>query len=493
MAYIEIKDLTFGYDGSPELVFDHASLRLDTDWKLGFTGRNGKGKTTLLHLLAGQYPYQGTIAAPVSFCCFPFLIKDHSQMTLSILEELEPRLEFWRLKKELFALGVAEEALYRPFDTLSGGEQTKVQLALLFAGEPHFLLIDEPTNHLDLAGRKIVGEYLDRKQGFLLVSHDRAFLDQCVNHMLIIQNTGFLVEKGNFSSWYANQQKKEAFELAENEKLRKEAARLGEAMRRTAGWSSAVERTKTGTRNSGLRPDRGHIGHQSAKMMKRAKVTAARRENALAEKKLLLQNVDRMEALKLHPLVFRTNQMLDVRKLSLFYAEKKVCGPLDFTVRQGERLAVTGPNGSGKSTLLHLLAGKDIRFHGELNKPSDLVVSVLEQDTTALHGSLQDYCRQKQVELSLFLTVLRKLGFTREHFELPLEQYSQGQKKKAAFAASLCKPAHLYLWDEPLNYMDVLSRIQIEALLLEYRPTLLFVEHDSAFVEKMASGQIDLS
>ena len=131
-------------------------------------------------------------------------------------------METWALCRELSLLEVEEEVLYRPFSTLSQGEQTKVLLALMFLMEGRFLLVDEPTNHLDLHGREVVSRYLSRKHGFILVSHDRSFLDSCVDHVLSLNRTGLEVQQGNFSSWWKNKEYRDQFEQGEQDRLRKE-------------------------------------------------------------------------------------------------------------------------------------------------------------------------------------------------------------------------------------------------------------------------------
>ena len=211
MSRIQISDLTFSYDTSFDYIFEHVSFQIDTDWKLGFTGRNGRGKTTFLKLLMGEYEYRGSIAASVSFDYFPYPVKDPAMLTADVLESIDPQYELWKVMKELSQLDVPDEVLYRPFQTLSNGEQTKVLLAVLFGKENNFLLIDEPTNHLDAEARKKfqVGMYLNSKKGFILVSHDRAFLDECTDglnlredlrdgHILSVNRTDIEVQKGNF-------------------------------------------------------------------------------------------------------------------------------------------------------------------------------------------------------------------------------------------------------------------------------------------------------
>lgn len=186
MSRISVNHLTFYYDGSYDNIFEDVSFQIDTDWKLGFIARNGRGKTTFLNLLLGKYEYNGSIATDVEFDYFPFAVPDKSKNTLEVIEEIFPEYEFWKVCRELTLLQVDTDVFYRPFDTLSNGEQTKVMLSVLFARENNFLLIDEPTNHLDMEAREAVGSYLNGKKGFILVSHDRTFLDRCIDHVLTI-------------------------------------------------------------------------------------------------------------------------------------------------------------------------------------------------------------------------------------------------------------------------------------------------------------------
>ncbi len=491
MSMIRVENLTFAYPGSYDNVFENVSFQFDTGWKLGFLGRNGRGKTTFLRLLLGEYPCGGGISGAPPCAYFPREPGDPSRMTLEVLQEAAPTAEEWELLRETGLLGVEAEALYRPFSTLSNGERTKALLAALFCGEERYLLIDEPTNHLDARGRRAAAAYLRRKRGFLLVSHDRAFLDGCVDHVMALNRTGVEVQSGNFSSWWENKRRRDEFEQARNEHLQKEVGRLRQAAAQTSRWSDQVEATKKGTRTGGLRPDRGYIGHKSAKMMQRAKSIEDRRQRALEEKAGLLKDLERAEALKLRPLTAR-GRLLDARELSLFYGERRVCGPLDFRLEPGRRIALDGGNGCGKSTLLKFLLGEEIASQGTLVKLSGLTVSYVPQDTSHLRGRLRDYIRRTGAEEPLLLAILRKLDFPREQFEKNMEDWSAGQRKKVLIARSLCESAHLYIWDEPLNYIDVWSRMQIEELLLAFQPTMLFVEHDETFRQGVATETITI-
>ena len=486
MSMIQADGLTFSYPGSPAPVFENASFQIDTGWRLGLTGRNGRGKTTLLRLLMGEYPHEGSLVFSESFNYFPSPVPEPERLTAEVLEDLCPEAESWRFPKELGLLGVEEEALWRPFSTLSNGERTKVLLAALFLREGRFPLIDEPTNHLDAHGRELVAAYLRRQRGFILVSHDRRFLDGCVDHILALNRADIQVQAGNYSSWKENFDRAQQFEEAKDERLRKDVRRLQKAARRTSVWSDRVEASKIGAY------DKGFVGHKSAKMMKRAKSLEARQEKALEEKQGLLQNRESVEVLKLSPLAHHARRLVSCSELDLWYGDRKVCGPLRCSVEQGERAALEGRNGSGKSSLLKLLMGQEIRHGGELSLAPGLQVSYVPQDTSFLRGPLEDFIRERGIDESLFKAILRKLGFSREQFGRNLEDFSGGQKKKALIAASLCEQAHLYVWDEPLNFVDIDSRLQIEELLRNFAPTMIFVEHDRAFQEAVATKVISL-
>ena len=492
MSLISVTNLTFGYDGSYDNIFENVSFQIDTDWKLGFTGRNGRGKTTFLNLLLGKYEHSGIISAKVNFEYFPFEVTDTKNNTIDVIENIYPDYLHWQVMRELSLLQVSEDVLYRPFETLSNGEQTKVLLAALFLKENSFLLIDEPTNHLDMKARKIVSNYLKSKRGFILVSHDRAFLDNCVDHILSINKTNIEIQKGNFSSWWDNKKMQDNFELAENEKLRKDITRLSSAAKRTSDWSDKVEKTKLGTRNSGLRPDKGYIGHKSAKMMQRSKSIESRQQSAIEDKSKLLKNIESSETLKISQINFHAERLVELDDVSIFYGKKTACEKVSFTIEQGDRVALYGKNGSGKSSLIKLICGDSISYTGNLRKASQLKISYVSQDTSYLKGNLTDYAAHNDIDESIFKATLRKLDFSRVQFEKDISDFSAGQKKKVLIAKSLCEKAHLHIWDEPLNFIDVISRMQIEELLLEYSPTIVFVEHDTEFCKNIATKIFEL-
>ena len=538
MAQINVNNLTFYYEGSFDNIFDNVSFSIDTNWRLGFIGRNGKGKTTFLNLLMGKYEYRGTISTSTAFDYFPYSISTgraknneiiygddtkhimeselNSDRTASeLIPAWKPNCEEWRVVCELSELNEEADILYRPFDTLSPGERTKIMLAVLFSGENDFLLIDEPTNHLDEAAREIVKSYLATKKGFILVSHDRDLLDACIDHVLVLNRKTIEVQGGNFTSWWENKVKKDQFAVAENEKHKKEIRKLKQAALRTSNWADKNENTKIGfdpvKEHDRSISTRAYIGAKTKKMQSRVKQMEKRIDREIEDKEGLLVDIEQPVDLKLMTLSHHKKVLVDIKEYGLRYkdAESSLFEDITFSINQGERIALHGENGCGKSTLIKMLlnkAGYDLsqcfqkdvfldnilEEQGTCELASGLVISYISQDTSRLRGSINDFCKENNLDISLFCSILRQLDFERAQFSKNIEEYSEGQKKKVLIAGSLLTPAHLYIWDEPLNYIDVFSRMQIEKLLLEYRPTMLFVEHDVRFREKIATRIIEL-
>lgn len=496
MALIAVNDLTFTYPGSYDPIFEHISFRIDTDWKLGLTGRNGRGKTTLLKLLMGEYAFSGSIVSTVRFAYFPYPVADKSRSTQEVLDTICPGLIYWQLVRELSELQVDEDTLRRPFNTLSNGEQTKVMLSVMFLKENSFLLIDEPTNHLDAEGRSAVSRYLKSKKGYIVVSHDRAFLDGCVDHILSINRSDIEVVQGNFSSWMENKRRQDAFELSQNERLKKDIRRMEKAARQSRQWADKVESTKIGSiahrdkYNEG--GGRAYIGEQSRRMQQRRKNLERRQQNAIEEKKGLLRNIEKADRLKIAQPDYHTNRLVQLRDVTVCYGEHTVCSGITFSVERGDRVALCGVNGSGKSSLIKLILGEDIPHTGTVEVGSGLAISYVPQDATFLSGMLHDYAAQRGIDETLLKTILRKLDFQRVQFEKDMSDFSMGQKKKVLIASSLCERAHLHIWDESMNYIDVISRMQLETLIKQAQPTLLFVEHDRVFTQNMATKEIFL-
>lgn len=497
MSLIDIKHLSFGYDGMGSMLFEDVDLILQNDWKLGLIGRNGRGKTTFLKILQEQLPYVGQISHQLNFTYFPQKVTDTSQLTYYVLQELSD-FEAWRIEKELNLLQVDPAILWREFSSLSGGEQTKVLLALLFVDDINFPLIDEPTNHLDIVARQQVADYLkQKKQGFILVSHDRDFVDQVVDHVLSIEKSQLILYQGNFSVYEEQKAMRDQYELAENEKLKREIGRLKKTAAEKAQWAQNREGDKTKSSKGFIdsekrRVNKGAIGADAARTMKRSKAIVNRMESQIGEKEKMLKNIETVDLLKMNFQPTHHHSLLRVADLQLGY-EKPLFQLISFDLVQGQRIAIQGANGSGKSSIIKYLLGDfDGQASGEIQRPERLNISYVRQNYEDNQGTLLEFAEANGVPYQDLLNNLRKLGFERNVFNNRIEDMSMGQKKRVEIAKSLAQPAELYIWDEPLNYLDVFNQQQLEAVIQNIKPTMLIVEHDRKFLENVATEIISL-
>ena len=495
MSTIEIKNLSFGFDSQGSLLFDHTNLILQSDWRLGLIGRNGRGKTTLLRLLMGEYDYEGKINQPFKFTYFPQTVANKQQLTYYVLQELTD-FEQWKIERELRLLGLDDEVLWREFASLSGGEQTKVLLALLFVDDINYPLIDEPTNHLDKESRQQVAHYLQqKKQGFILVSHDRQFINQVVDHVLSIEKSQLVLYQGDFTVYEEQKRLRDEYEQHQNHKLKKEIGRLKQTAAEKAEWSRGREKEKYGQPNkkgSGAIFDSGHIGAKAAKMMKRSKAIAGRMEQQIATKETLLKDIEIVDPLVMKFTPTHHKQLLKVEQLQLGY-DQPLFQPISFEVNKGDRVAIQGKNGSGKSSIIEYLKGA---FTGEATgniwKVQEMNISYVRQNYEDTRGTLQEFAKNYHLSYEELLKNLIKLGVEREVFQTRIEQMSMGQRKRVELAKSLATAAELFIWDEPLNYLDVFNLEQLEQVINMVQPTMLVVEHDQRFIEAITTKVINL-
>ena len=303
----------------------------------------------------------------------------------------------------------------------------------------------------------------------------------------------------------------DAFHQAENEKHKKEIERLEQTAKCTADWADKNESTKIGY---GYGAMRAYIGAKTKKMQKRVMNMQRRIADEIEEKQGLLQDIETPAELKLMPMRHHKEVLVSAREYGISYsgADNAACHAvfrdLNFELRQGERVFLHGKNGCGKSSFIKAILRRSMKRErgeasdtdiidsmqetGMLEAASGLVISYINQDTSHLFGDLKTFAKKQNLEESLFCAILRQLDLERVQFTKHMEDFSEGQKKKVLIAASLLKPAHLYIWDEPLNYIDVFSRMQIENLILKYQPTMLAVEHDVRFQERIATRVVEL-
>lgn len=518
MAQIIIESMSFYYKKYFESIFENVNLNLDTNWKLGLIGRNGRGKTTLLRLLHGELlPDQGKIINTIHTEFFPYPMVLNYTKTMDVIKEnigglrtLEDNLEDLdclqkyidlegfqiesRILKEMNLMKLSESLLDREYETLSGGEKTKVNLITLFLQPNVFVLLDEPTNHLDMEGKSIIANYLKSKRGFIVISHDRHFLDTVCDHILSINKKSIEIEKGNFSTWLKNKELTERYELRIKEKLERDIVSLEQRSKTNRNWATAANRQKS--------EFAGHFRtNGSQAYMRQAKMSEKRIQDNIHEKKQLLGNFEKEKTLKLNQSdEISSDWLLIADHLRFGYTENVLFEDFSLTIKSGDIIWLRGDNGKGKSTLLRLLSKKrnldekqaDITgdvMSGNIYHMTGLSIAFSYQEPFIKGGYAKDYFNENH---SYWHELCLSFDLPYDFLTRPIETYSNGEVKKLEMARALSIPNHILFLDEPLNYMDIYFRKQLEAAIVQYKPTMVFVEHDEWFGETVANRIIDL-
>ena len=525
MSTIVCRGLSFGYDGSERNVFTDLDLVIDTRWRSALVGRNGRGKTTLLRLVHGELtPDRGSIDCAVVTRHFPYMPSDPAISAFDVAKDAAGPFRRWeaemarlldaggdaaslerfstlqarfqeaggyeieaRVYRELGALDIGTALRHRPFRELSGGERTRCLLAGLFARDEGFVLIDEPTNHLDRAGRARIAAYLNAKSGFLLVSHDRAFLDACIDHVIALNRDTVETQRTTFSVWREHFRRRLAAQESRNAELRKDIARLEASARHRRAGAMKRESDKTS------HADKGFIGARAARQMKRAVAAERRVEKAIESRKATLSDAEKSYALTFASTGTQPSRALVTATNLVVHRGHALFEPISFQVAAGDRLAIAGPNGSGKTSLMDFVAGASLSHHkGAFSRPGFVTVAYAHQQPRWSHGSLRDRIADDGVDETRFRRIMAALGVPGPVLERPIESMSFGQQKKIELARAFVEPVDLLILDEPLNFIDIHARESIEDAVLRDAPTLVLVEHDAAFVERIATMRIDL-
>lgn len=510
MSKIEAIDLTFGYNGMVENVFEHMNFILDTSWKTGIIGRNGIGKTTLLKILCGEYEFSGSLEKEIEVYYFPYDVTDVENTVENVMLDIVGNYRFLEEKMEeclqaseeenlteyaeylneyidkdgynirlhieeqLRFLGVRENILSSEFSCLSAGEKTKILLAALFLKPNTFLVIDEPTNHLDLEGRQILAEYLKKKAGYILVSHDRAFMNHCVDHILSINKKTVSVSVGNYDTWRENFDNQNTFNENKSDTLKKDATH----------YKNKAEEFRIWSENAGSEKANKKFSARKRNMEHRELLAEEKRKKVIIE-------TEYAPELRINYRKSDYELLLRCHGLHKKVAGRELFSDIFFEVKAGKRLVLRGCNGCGKSTLLKGLV-EETHMDGYISKAAELKISYLPQDFDDFNGTMEDFIEEYHLDKTAFFSVLVQLGVNSKDFNNKICELSMGQKKKVYMAKSLCEEASLYIWDEPLNYLDVSCREQIEAVIRKYNIPMILVEHDEEFIKNIGTEILTL-
>jgi ATP-binding cassette subfamily F protein 3 len=518
-------------------VLDHVSLVLNRGERAGLVGPNGSGKSTLLRIIAGQEtPDAGSVfVTPGETVAYlpqypledlELSVRDSLMRSVGRLGEARRRLtvlerrlgetqgdeqhthlaeyadvrdEFERLggyeldariEAVLDGLALDVEDLDRPVSALSGGNKTKLSLARLLLSQADILLLDEPTNFLDLRALLWLERFVTQgNRAYLLVSHDRRFLDRTVGSILELDaGTHTLREwSGSYSDYAEARMREEQTRLATYRDQQAEIERLEEDIRRTRQQASSTEKA---TKNDYVR---GRAKKVAAKARARE-----RRLERLRDSADLIEKPKRGWGLHLVDLgrepIDDDRIVVRVEHLSAGYGEREVLHDLSLLVRGRDRVALVGANGSGKSTLVRCITG-ELPAGGTVTLGESIRLGEMTQEANELpagHTVLETFRAHTTMFEDEARTYLHKFLFSGDEVLQPTGTLSYGQRTKLALAMLILSDANFLLLDEPTSHLDLPAIEAIENALAGYRGPLLIVSHDRYFLERIGINHIEV-
>ncbi|EOJ8964037.1 ribosomal protection-like ABC-F family protein [Listeria monocytogenes] len=504
-----------------EVILDNIKLEVKTGDRIALVGRNGAGKSTLLKIIAGKMSYDGgTISKPKSVEIGYLAQNTGLESSKTIWDEMLSVFDSLRkmeadLRKMELRLGEPElyndpekyQALMTDYDTLqhtfkesggytyeaeirsvlnglrfypedyeveiaslSGGQKTRLALAKLLLAKQEILVLDEPTNHLDIETLAWLETYLQNYHGSLLiVSHDRYFLDKVVNQVYEISRTKIDHYKGNYSSFVNQKQAKLEQMWKEFDKQQKQIAKLEDFVARNIVRASTTKRAQSRRKQLEKmdvlgRPQgdekAAHFGFQFEKQTGK--------------------------------------DVLMVDQLSIGYAkDKRIASNLTFEMKRQDSLALVGPNGIGKSTLLKTLIRDIPALSGEFHFGAGVKIGYYDQEQakltsnkTVLMELWDDYPELNEVNVR---TTLGNFLFSDDDVLKNVQSLSGGEKARLALAKLTLLEANVLILDEPTNHLDIESKEVLEAALIDFEGTILFVSHDRYFINRIASKIVELA
>lgn len=473
-------------------VLTDISFTISSGDRIGLIGINGSGKTTLLKLLAGaEIPDNGQIIKTPNNLEIGYIpqVTDFP-ISKNIIEGLALSLglddsEIYKINVALDKLNINDVAL-KSFDTLSGGQKTKIYLARLLIQKPDILLLDEPTNHLDIESLEWLENYLKNYQGaFLVVSHDRKFLDNTVNKILELEDGKIKVYGGNY--YFYRQQKIVELESQKRNYIvqEKKTERILDRVRTMKNQTQQLEVITSGA---------DHFKrHKAAKAASRAKSTEKMLMKQLNKNGIEKPQEDFELSILFKPRIESNKLVVFLDKISKRFNNKQVISDFSLEIDKGDRIALVGANGSGKSTLINLILNKLNPTSGKIEVGSNVEVGYLSQEHNHLNSDLNpvDYLVQiNKIDKTSAYKLIKRFLFTDEDVKTVINKLSSGQKSRILLASIMVSGSNFIILDEPTNYLDIPSREALEEALISYKGTLLVVSHDRYFLDRINPTKI---
>ncbi|OPX26383.1 MAG: ABC transporter ATP-binding protein [Candidatus Cloacimonas sp. 4484_140] len=501
-------------------VLQNVSLDLIRGEKLGLIGRNGSGKTTIFRLITGaEEPDAGAISvakgATIGYieqipdyadgtevievlkqsCRHIYDLRDELRILehcisgtedkssqtklISKYEKLLMRFEHLegydidvKLGKVCTGLKITDQMLHRDYNSLSGGEKTRVMLSQIFLNHPDILLLDEPTNHLDIESIEWLEEFISQYKGSaIIVAHDRYFLDATVSKVVELENGRTKTYKGNYSKYIELREEEIQRQFSAFKNQQKKIEAMEEAIKRFRDWG-------TRTDNPAMFKKAMNMERRLERIKRVDKPTDAKKMG------LDLSSVQRSG-----------KDVIKLNEISKSYDDLALLDSIDLFVYYQEHICILGKNGTGKTTIFKIIGGEIQPDNGEVKLGSRLNVGYLEQEVhfeNENESVLDAYRRMFPMQEDRARTSLARFLFFGNDVFKRLGYLSGGEKVRFQLCVLMKKNPNLLLLDEPTNHLDIDSMEMLEEVLLDYKGTILFISHDRYFINKIAHKVIEL-
>jgi len=533
MFEISGTEILFKYENSAENILENINFKINSHSSIGLIGKNGCGKSTLFKIVLNELEidrgniYRGDYSIgylPQDISLGNDLTAEEYFFSLkSELEELKKYIDSYydtissisddklseyvalysekggyeyevAVENAFSRAGFNKEDIKRKIETFSGGEKTRLALSAVTLESPDLLLLDEPTNHLDREGIEELENYLKNiKIPFIVISHDRKFLDNCINTIWEIKNKSLTLYSGNYSFYKNTKEEKFSHDMLMYKTQQRKVKQLKKSLSDRKDWAKSHQ-TETGP--NGYAPSYESVTNFAKSSMKRAKNIEKRLEMMIEKEEAEKPFIEKKRKICFSDKgVLKNKIVLSSESLSKSFGFKDVLNNLSFEVENGSRTAVTGINGSGKSTLLKILTGEISDYEGNIKKAPSARVAYYAQEHETLNEdksiieNVADTSKDKQERAR---TILGSLNIRRDMVYQKVSELSSGEKSKVAMAKIILSGANLLILDEPTNHLEIDAREAIENALQEYNGTILFVSHDRYFIEKLATDYIEL-
>ena len=473
---LQLSDIALTFGGDP--VFDGLTVNIQPGDRVALVGRNGSGKSTLMKVMAGLVEPDRGLRVTAPGVRVGHMEQDPDMGGFATLGDYAaaglPPEEGWRV-------AAAAEGLRfdpaRAVATASGGERRRAALARLMAEAPDLMLLDEPTNHLDIAAIGwLERELAATRSGYVVISHDRAFLRRLTRAVLWIDRGEVRRQESGFEGFEAWRDK-----VWEEEDTARH--KLDRRIRAEARW--AVEGISARRKRN--------MGRVRALQAMRAERAAQRRREGTAAFALEAGQVS-------------GRRVIEAEGLSKAYDGRVIVKGLSLRVQRGDRIAIVGPNGAGKTTLLRLLLGEEAPDAGRVRTGSNLAVAVLDQGRAALDPAMTLWDtltgdpgigasgRSDQVMVRgtprHVVGYLRDFLFSEAQARAPVGSLSGGEKARLLLARLMARDSNLLVLDEPTNDLDIETLDLLQEVLGEYEGTVLLVSHDRDFIDRVATATV---